>query len=242
MKKAIFFIVIWLFIQNNGQSQNIAKNNNFWLMEITKIQLSSRWGLENELHLRIANWETKQQILIRPSVFYLLNDQVKFHLGYTHIETYPYGEQPIPIRTPENNLWGQVTLDHVAGSLHFSHRYRMEQRWTGKAITNGADSELDGFIHKNRFRYRLTIKKSLTNKGLYAVIFDEIWLNFGENTALNRLDQNWFYMGLGQSISDGIKIEMAYLGQNIRKSNGLQAEWNNTLQLSTFYAFNKKTN
>ncbi|MEQ9403618.1 MAG: DUF2490 domain-containing protein [Cyclobacteriaceae bacterium] len=229
-------------ITATGQVRTKSQNNDLWFLQLSKIQLTNRWGFENELHLRLTNWtETRQQILLRPSIWYKLNENVKFQLGYTHIETYPYGDQPIAIRTPENNIWGQFVLDHSAGGLKVSHRYRLEERWTGKTIsTTSGDPAIKGSLHRNRFRYRVTLKKEFNEGKFYATMFDEVWVNFGENTGYNRLDQNWLYVGFGKRLNDRITLETGYLWQIIEKANGTQFESNNTIQFTAHFNFKKK--
>jgi len=243
MRRTIFFLIA-LIISSvvAAQSREVAHNNDLWFLQLSKFELNDKWGLENELHLRLANWgETKQQILLRPSIWYKVNDNVKFQFGYTHIETYPYGKQALAIRTPENNIWGQVALDHSAGSLKVSHRYRMEERWTGRTInTTSGNPEVDGSLHRNRFRYRITLKKEFSEGKNYVAVFDEVWMNFGENTGLNRLDQNWLYSGIGRKISAQIALELGYMWQIIEKADGIRYESNNTIQFTAHYTLKKK--
>lgn len=234
MKKITFLLLFTsiLCFKGYAQAPSIARNNNIWLLQISKYYLKNGFGLENELHLRLANWGVgKQQVLVRPSVFYVLNDAITFHAGYSLIVTYPYGDQPVAITTPEHNAWAQVTLNHESAGIQFSHRYRLEERWTGKITTVNAAPQLDGYQHRNRFRYRITLKKNLGKSG-YLAAFDEMWFNFGENTGLNGHDQNWIYLGYGQKLSDQMSIELGYLHQWIAKPDGIQFESNNTIQLT----------
>jgi hypothetical protein len=243
-KQVIIILLIGAFCSHvQAQDREVARNNDLWFLQLSKFYFENGFGLENELHLRLADWGgEKQQILIRPSVFFTLNDAVTFHLGYTHIETYPYGEQAIAIRTPENNLWAQVTLNHEVVGLQVAHRYRLEERWTGKVINTAGQPEIDGSLHRNRFRYRFTLKKSLSDK-TYLAAFNEVWINFGENTGLNRLDQNWIYIGAGHKINKSLAIELGYLHQWLAKADGNHFESNNTIQLTAHLKISQaKTN
>ncbi|GAB4250830.1 MAG: hypothetical protein Tsb0034_29930 [Ekhidna sp.] len=242
MKRTILLIVLMIGTARAwAQEQETAHNQDLWFLQLSKLYLKNGWGLENELHLRLADYGSeKQQVLIRPSVFYQLNQSVTFHLGYTHIETYPYGEQPVPIQTPENNLWAQVTLSHEVVGVQISHRYRLEERWTGKAVTSNNETMIDGVQHRNRFRYRLTAKKPI-GKG-YIAAFDEVWFNFGENTGLNRMDQNWVYAGYGRNLNSKLALEVGYLHQWIAKADGYRFESNNTVQFTAHLKISKANN
>ena len=79
-------------------------NNDLWVTGHGNILVTDKWGTDLELHYRMAEMgQEKQQFLIRPSIYYVINADVLAFAGYTHIETYPYGEQPIALQTPENN-------------------------------------------------------------------------------------------------------------------------------------------
>ena len=206
--------------------------------------MSEKFGLDSELHLRLADFGgQKQQILIRPSIYYKLNQNVSFYTGYTYISTFPYGDQPIAARTPENNVWVQAHVKQNIGKVGISHRYRLEERWTGNITANGNAYELNGTTHRNRIRYRLTAKYVLPkDPRFYLTVFDEVWVNYGKNVGLNYLDQNWLYAGAGFLINKETALEIAYQWQIIEKSDGYHKESNNTLQLSLHYNLpNKKS-
>lgn len=226
-----------------AQNKEIARNNNIWLFNLTKLPLTDKWGFENELHYRLAAWgSTKQQFLIRPSVSYQANDHITFHLGYAYIQNYPYDEQPLAIRIPESNAWAQVTINHKISSFGLSHRYRLEERWVGQITENGANSMVDGKLHGNRIRYRLTIRKDLPNGKNYITAFNEVWFKFGEHSGLNRFNQNWCYAGVGQKISAPLAFEIGYLWQVIEKADGIHHESNHTIQCSIQYKICKTNN
>lgn len=234
--------LVVLILTTNGfivqaQEKLTTHNNDLWFLLHGNYTLSDKFGLDSEIHLRLGDMGgQKQQILLRPSIFYKYNKQIRFYVGYTYISSYPYGDQPIKSRTPENNIWIQVLMSHSKGNLNFSHRYRLEQRWIGNISSTNNGYGLDGTIHKNRIRYRLTTKFRIpTDLRFYFTAFDEIWINYGKNVGFNYLDQNWLYAGTGFYLSEFTTIELAYQWQLIRKSDGMMQEYNNTLQVSLHY-------
>lgn len=230
------FIVLG-FADVKSQDKITDHNNNIWFLVHGNYYLSEKFGLDSEAHLRLADMGgQKQQMLLRPSIYYKLTDQVRFYFGYTYINTYPYGTQPVAARTPENNLWAQVTLNHSVSKLGLSHRYRLEKRWIGKLAPTSNGYEVQGTTQKNRLRYRLTLKYTLPNQDkFYVAAFDEIFINYGKDTRVNFFDQNWIYSGLGYNLSEGTSLELAYQWQLIEKADGISEESNNTLVLSLHY-------
>jgi len=246
MKRIAFISILMVFSCRCAFSQGrvINHNNDLWYLLHGDYSLSSKWGIDSELHLRLADWgHEKQQILIRPSVYYKLNSSLYLFAGYTHIESYPYGDQPIVARTPENNFWIQALVKHSVGRLGVSHRYRFEERWTGIISTLSNQNEISGYSHKNRLRYRLTLKAPITpDSPWYFQVFDEVWVNFGENTQLNIFDQNWLYTGFGKNLNNLLALELAYQWQILNKADGIHQESNDTIQLTLHYKFDSTKN
>jgi len=145
-----------------SQKKIVDSSFNTWWSNINKYNLNENWYLTSELHFRrangINNW---QQFILRPALNYKLNSTVDLTVGYSYIRSYPYGNQPIAIMTPENNVWEQVTLKHKSGKLNISHRYRFEQRFIGNTIFSPLTSEasINGYNYGQRFRYRLTMSR-----------------------------------------------------------------------------------
>lgn len=220
-----------------AQEKTTTNNNDIWFLIHGNYEVSDKMGFDSEAHFRLADYgNQKQQILLRPSIYYNLNERVKFFVGYTYINTYPYGEQPSKGRTPENNIWVQALISQKIGKIGLSHRYRLEQRWVGQLALSSHGYEVVDNIHKNRFRYRLTAKFRIpTDERFYFTVFDELWINYGKSTGISYFDQNWLFGGFGLYLNKGTAIELAYMWQFIEKPDGIRKESNNTIQLSLHY-------
>jgi len=230
MKSLILIALINTAMVAHAQNRVVSQNSGLWFFNLSKMEVRDKWGFENELHFRLSDWNpSNKQFLIRPSIWYKWNKHIKAQLGYTHLETYLNGDQNTSIRIPENNLWIQLVLDHEIGGIHLSHRYRLEERWTGNVISQDGQAEVEGSLHRNRFRYRFTLKKAL-NKDIYLIAFDELWLNFGDNSGYNQLDQNWIYVGPYFQINNVFGLELGYLHQWNAGSDGIHFQSNNILQ------------
>ena len=238
------------FLSTPTQAQTeIYGDNDVWFLLLNKVDFSEKWSFLNETHLRRHRWlEQKEQFLIRPAIDYAFNTSVTATVGYTYIRTYAYGEYPLPMSVPENNIWEQITLSHkITEQVNISHRYRIEHRWIGNIEQRGtAPPEIDGTRFTQRFRYRLTanfpIVKTEEGTRLYGHIFDEIWFNLRDELHVMNFDRNWLYLGVGYHFSPDLRLEVAFLDQWINQSANNRYEHNPTLQFTIGYDFDLTNN
>lgn len=228
-----------------SQKKIVDTSFDTWWSNINKYNVNENWYLTSELHIRRANgindW---QQFLLRPALNYKLNANVDLALGYTYIKSYPYGNQPIAIMTPENNVWEQVTLKHKIGKLSLSHRYRFEQRFIGKTIYSTTDFKplISGTNYAQRFRYRFTLSLPLIENGkIFTSGFDEVWINLDDKNMMpTSFNQNWAYIGFGYKFNTHGNLQLGYMNQSIKKGDGIHYENNHTLQFTIVYELFKK--
>lgn len=243
MNKKLLFLFFGLSLSLGSlqaQQREISGSQNSWFMLMNEFRLSPKWYLSNEVHIRRAeglkDW---QQFLLRPALNYRVNPNVELSAGYSYILTYPYGEQPLPVRVPEHNVWQQLLLRHTAGKVGFMHRYRLEERFVGNIEQTGLNTfEINGSNYRQRFRYRLTASLPLIRFGedkmLFAAAFDELWVNLDDVFFVESFNQNWLYAGLGYQFSEMGNIQAGYLDQLI-SIGGNRYERNPTISVSLFY-------
>lgn len=243
------FYLLLLFIvfttRAHAQPQpEIYGDNDVWFLLLNKVDFTDHWSFFNEVHLRRHQWlAQKEQFLLRPAINYAFNDAVVATVGYTYIRTYRYGEYPLPIDVPENNVWEQITLSHnITKQVGISHRYRIEHRWIGSIQQDGVNApEIGGIRFAQRFRYRLTanfpIVKTEAGTRLYGHIFDELWVNLRDELYVMNFDRNWIYLGLGYRFSPAARFEVAFLDQWINHPAANRYEHNPTLQFTFGYDF-----
>ena len=242
IRDIMFLLLAVSFFSHPVRAQTeVYGDNDVWFLLLNKLTFSDTWSFLNEAHLRRHQWlEQKEQFLIRPAINYTINPAVTATVGYTYIRTYPYGEFPLAISVPENNIWEQITLSHkITKQVNIAHRYRIEHRWIGAIQQNGSlPPGIDGTRFAQRFRYRLTatfpILKTDEGTRLYGHIFDEIWFNLRDELHVAGFDRNWLYLAMGYRFSDAARIEVAFLDQWINQANS-RYEHNPTLQFTIGY-------
>lgn len=214
------------------------ENLNAWATIVGDVQLSPRWFVDYDFSLRrsgpLREW---QQLFPRASVRYRLNPTVQLNVGVARPETYPYGKLPVAFRFPERRIWEQVMLSQSAGRVALTHRYRVEQRWTGRVALVGGKEEVQNWVRTNRARYRIGALvplqgKSTENGEFYANLNGEVLMNWGANVTGNVFDQYRANAMLGYRHSRRLRLEAGYLEHLVQKPNGWQLERNHTLAVA----------
>jgi hypothetical protein len=135
-------------------------------------------------------------------------------------------------------------LKSKVGRVEIQHRYRLEQRFIENWEKDTDNTfYLDGFLFRQRIRYRLLLtmplsRKSLENNTLFLSVYDEPFLGFGAGIGENILDQNRLYLALGCRFTKDFNVQLGYLNQYIVKANGIDHERNHTLQIGLTYNLN----
>lgn len=218
MKAIVITAFFFAGVQFSTSAQTVYGETNTWFFLLNHLELNEKWSLSMESHERLGGFFRYQgHVLLRPSVNYHVNPNTILSMGYTFIESWPYGSYSLPIRKQENNLWEQVTLKFDIGKMKFSNRIRQEHRWSQHIVKNGSTSYIDGVSYINRLRFRLTGKRDLFSVGkddkVFVQIFDELWIDQNEKLIPSKLGRNWLYAGLGYSFSPRFSVQLGYMGQ-----------------------------
>ncbi|MEQ8905940.1 DUF2490 domain-containing protein [Ekhidna sp.] len=217
-------------------SQETHGDPEFWFLLLNHYEINEKWTVGNEVHIRRTDWFSDQkQFILRPFVNFKPGESVIYTAGYSYISTEPYGKYPLPATLPEHNFWEQVTVNQSLGKTTLSHRYRMEHRYQGNQIERppGGTIERDGYNFSNRFRYRLTLRKPIS-EDYFIHIFDELWVSADSKFKQASYNQNWIYLGFGRNVGNG-NVQLAYLHQHA-SSDGI-VERHPSLQVTFQYDF-----
>jgi hypothetical protein len=111
LRVTIFLLLTVVSWNIDAQERIVDRSFNVWMSANLRYNLHPRWYLNSEINIRRANGFSKwQQFVARPSVHFVLSKHADFSAGYSYILSYPYSNQPIPITTPEHNIWEQAIL------------------------------------------------------------------------------------------------------------------------------------
>lgn len=243
--RLLFFLGILNFIVPlNGFSQVVSHNNNVWLHYVGKNMLSQKWSFTLETTMRYTDgFNEKQQYFIRPSIDYQFNKHFIGSIGYSHYNTYVYGETPLnKTNIPEDHAWIQGTYIANQGDFKFTNRLRDEIRFVGIPIKNAnGDYDIDHYEHRNRLRYMFLVNYTLSKKDekvkLFAFAGDEVFMNIGVKEAKTFLQQNRLIAGLGYNLNSHHQVQLSYIHQNIWNLGNTIQESNPTLRVSYITSF-----
>lgn len=238
--RLLFLVGIASFLAvSTSLAQVKESNNNIWLHYFGKNRITEKFSFSFEATMRYANGVSeKQQYFIRPSVDYQFTKKFMGSVGFSHYNTYSYGNPAMnKISIPENHFWIQGTFVHNSGQLKITHRLRDELRYVGiaKAQSNG-DLEIDHYDYRNRMRYMLLFNYPLMKKDevtkLFALFGDEVFMNLGSNAGKTFLNQNRFIGGVGYNFDKNHQIQLSYIHQNIWNYTNTFQESNPTVRLT----------
>lgn len=208
--KRLILITFLISASVLGQTQSNSQFSSWNSLKL-KGHLDSHFCLKSEFNFRRTNflndWE---QIMIRPSLNYQLNDNLKFSLGYTHSRNYSFSNYSIPENLLEDNIWQQALFGFDFGKVEFKNRFRIEERFR-EYIDESNDQPAGSRNYSNRLRYRfITVLPLYPKLGISAVLYDEIFFGFRKMQEINTPDQNWVYIGLQYPLNDNLKLSSGY--------------------------------
>ena len=241
MKKITVILTALLgLVLSNSFSQTKSQNNNMWLHYVGKNKIAKKTFFTLEATMRYANgFSEKQQYFVRPSIDYQLNKHLVGSLGFTHYNTFVYGNPAINKRPiPENHVWVQAIFTHQIGDLRITNRLRDENRWVGLATTNSTTgkSEITDYAYRNRLRYMPLLTYPIVKKDkktlLSAFVGDEAFINIGKKAGATLFNQNRIIAGLGYTLSKSSQVQLSFIQQQIWNFTDTIEESNPTLRIS----------
>jgi len=196
----------------SGYAQEVERKVEGWFLLLNNHSFNGKWSVGNEFHFRQTNFlATRSQVIIRPHLTYTTANKTQYSLGYSFVSSNPYKSEQDHIN-PEHNIWQQVTLNNVLNKVHVSHRFRLEERFIGEVALQNSEYAVKSYDYASRFRYRITLRRDLSEK-IFALVFDEFWLNAKHGLMPQAIDRNWISVALGYTFNDRLSAQMAYLHQ-----------------------------
>lgn len=242
----VVLLLAGYFMPMMAQNTRITDLNTIgWFTNTTTLAFSKSFSGHFEFQWRrdqvVKVW---QQGVYRFGINYVVHPKLTLRAGYGFIETFNYGDYPIQAAGktfPEHRLYQLASLNDQSGRFEMTHRFVLEQRWTGR-FTNPNFKYPDDYVFTNRIRYMFRIqtalgKKSIVDKTPYIALYDEILLGFGKNVNENVYDQNRIGALLGYRFSKNFRIDGGFIQQLLqlgREINGRNVfQYNNGVIVNT---------
>lgn len=201
-----------------------------WLNTFVDHAITPRTSLWFDGHWRrMEGGASPQQLLLRPGVQLTLGPKLRIGGGYAYIATAPYGESPNAAPVREHRVWQQLSVSAPLGGVSFTHRFRLEQRWSGALDAAG---ELGPLSYQQRVRYLVRAQRPLGDGPLLGFVANEYFHPFGHSDGAQRRLQNRAQVGLGIPLDARQRLEVGYLHQWNRITPRRTHEFNHTLVAS----------
>ncbi len=239
MKKICFllFAIFIICIANRVHAQSQFTG---WLASFNTFKTGKKTSIHADVQLRSSDeLKRMQTILVRTGLNVHLSKQLIVTAGYAFIDNYRTVSN-VSGYAPEHRIWEQLLYNHKLNRVMLSHRFRVEQRFISKSVAINNELKNDGSLYANRFRYFLRnvipfTKEPVFQKGMFAALQDEVFLNFGNNTNVNgkSFDQNRLYLAVGYRLKKSFDLEAGYMNQYISGRNSAFTN-NHIVQLAAY--------
>lgn len=180
----------------------------YWLGYITSYRLNEKYSLWNDWHYVPTSFFVSRHGLTRH-----LSQQVSISGGYAWSLLTTPGSGSDRLDRFEHRPWAQLLMTIPLGTKYtFTHRLRYDARFK-QNVTNGETDT--GFVFNHRVRYMMSFRRPITGLRLwdqipFAVVGNEVLVNFGENILGNQIDQVRTYVMLGYQTGN-ITVQGGYM-------------------------------
>jgi hypothetical protein len=239
---AIFSVLVCASHVSAQTERQVVTQFAEWFAANSTIKVHKRVAVYVEGNARFAQAFDPMQFQLRTGVDIEINKHWSvMPLGYVYTWNPLYGKQPNKFVNNEHRTYQQVVFKHKLSRASISHRMRLEQRFTQVHKDNNGEVTYDGYdLHTNRLRYRLNAniplnKPKIEPGALYAVVYDEIFLSFGDMVTYKDPDQNRVFAGLGYAFSKHMSFQGGPFYQMLIKSGGTKQENNIGFALQLSY-------
>lgn len=220
--------------------QNI---NTGWLASFNTFSLTKKWSIHLDVQLRSTDELSQvQTVLIRPGINYHLNKKQVLTAGYAFIPN-RYVSAADNELLAEHRLWQQYIILQPVKKVTVQHRFRFEERFIPKPALDNNDLYTDEYSFATRFRYfvrsvmPLSIQKGAFEKGMFAALQNEVFLNATNKDVVNgkTFDQNRLYVALGYRVVKQFDVEAGYMWQFVERKEGLGTTHNHIAQIAFYW-------
>ncbi len=231
MKSAVFFLFVLLFTQsiNAQQAKAIQQQNHFWWSVNTAAQVSNKWSVLADVHIRRTNFMANNSFyFVRLGALYNVNKSFSVAAGAGHM--WLANKMPLTeLFTKENRVYQQFQLSGSLGKISTVNRLRVEERWSQKIANNQLTN---AYRYTTRFRYMFSLNVPVSkNKYIPSLVFaDELQMQMGKDIIYNPFDQNRLFTGMKQQITPSLSCDFGYMLVYQQKLSGYQYTRANTLR------------
>jgi len=231
LKSAVFILSILLFSLSVSaqQAKSVQKQNQFWWSINTTAQVSDKWSIIADAHIRRSNFLANNSFyFLRFGALYNVTKNFSIAAGAGHMWL-ANKIAATELFTNENRVYQQFQVSGNIGKVSTLNRLRTEERWVQKIVNNKLTNS---YRYTTRFRYLFSLTVPVSkNKYVPSLAFaDELQVQMGKDIIYNPFDQNRFFTGIKQQITPSLSCDFGYMLVYQQKLSGYQYTKANTLR------------
>ncbi|MEM7485284.1 MAG: DUF2490 domain-containing protein [Bacteroidota bacterium] len=203
----IFFIAFFTLTNTTSYGQGDSENRSgSWLVLYGTNKVHEKWSVPLVGILRHHDMFEKYEFaFVRTGLSYKINNSSALTAGVAYLSSKNYTGSEEFQNATQFWVYEEYSLKSKSKRNKISHRWRFETRWKKNA---------NNVRVNNRLRYRFQFIRPLY-KNVHFRTFNEFFINI-EPQLFN---QNRFYIGLGQTITPSLKVDIGYLKNHFDKSD-----------------------
>jgi hypothetical protein len=236
----IICLLLICFVSKAQTEKNIDHQSLLWTRYSNQLTLNSKWLIQSEFDNRVFIHPFEENLyLIRVQGRYKINKDIDLGAGLAYFSVATQDPKNTnDFRTPEYRGEQNISWKLEFGEITMNQRLQAEERFFRKTNNEGL---LPGTNFNWRFRYRLQGEYSCwkkENEYLKAIVYDEIFINAGENIVHNTFDQNRIYAALQYGVNKNIALELGYLKSFQQRSSGVDYYDRDVIRFTFFHKIN----
>lgn len=227
-----------LQVYSQAPDKQIHSREQTWLGYFNQTRLTNKFGLWLDIHYRQTDnfVERPFQLLIRPAVTYFIKDNLRVNVGYALVEHFP--AKGLHTTRTEHRPWQQIWWNQKYTGLTTLQWLRLEQRFNQKVV---ADKIEPGYNYNFRARYNFSFfvplkGKEMVAKTPFAVLQNEVFLNFGKRVVYNTFDQNRLFVGVGYQFTSHLNAQLGYMNLWQQEAPGNSYFMTHAVRLFVFHS------
>lgn len=202
----------------NAQKQ-INDQSLFWLGSVNDFRFNKHWGVNADFHFRTFDFLSHPyNYIVRARGDYYINESLTAGIGYGHMWAAAFTVPTGPFSN-EDRITEQVQVMSKKDRIAFSNRWRFEQRWQQKIVNNRKTADRRFTV---RARYAVSfLYAPFKNRKLPSFTnYNELMIQFGKEVVYNTFDQLRLSLGIRQSISSQLNVDLNYMYVFQQQSSG----------------------
>jgi hypothetical protein len=216
--KTVIIVLLGILISTISNAQkNIDHQSLLWTRYLLKLKINDTWSVYQEFEER-TYWQPwrQHQLVLRSMAQYQLGNGWNVGGGFTYFRQALPQDPHKSIAYTQPEIRPQLEVGYkqqLSEKLNMQHRYWTEFR--------SFKPENEDYQFSNiRMRYKLEFQYQLSSK-LTFKIYDEIFINLGEEIVYNTFDQNRIGTSMQYMPWKHFGFELGYLNSYQQRPSGI---------------------